>query len=355
MQPSSSCSSIMLSLILVFVIVIPRGMRSADAAGAMFTNPTVPSPADTPDPGVAFDAVSGLFFAVTTTGNAPEGCFEMRSSTLAAPLAAWSFEGVIFPPAALPLWIDPGNPSCWAPELHNVSGGWRLYFVGRQRNGLLSVGVATADDVRGPFVDSGAPLVQGSGKNPQGQIDPTLSTDDNGDLYLIWKTDGNADGEPTPIRAARLTPNATALADPIDWHTSQLITNDLPWEGPIVEAPWLFRRGGTYYLFYSGNGYGLASYAVGVARASALLGPYEKFGPPILASNAVFPGPGHCSVVQIGGNFTAMVYHAHSDPSSKRHMMLDVVVWASDGQGGEWPRVGNSTPGIGPQTLPWGA
>ncbi len=36
---------------------------------------------------------------------------------------------------------------------------------------------------------------------------------------------------------------------------TQLITNTLSWEGPLVEAPWLIHVNGTYYLFYSANGY----------------------------------------------------------------------------------------------------
>ena len=330
---------------------------ASSAAVPLFTNPVVPDPADTPDPGVAFDPASGRFFAATTTGNAPEGCFELRSSSIASPLAEWALHGVIFPPSALPAWIDPANPSCWAPELHNVSGGWRLVFVGRQRNGLLSVGVASADSPLGPFTDSGAPLVQGGGAQPQGQIDPTIAADASGALFLVWKTDGNADGRPTPIRAARLAPNASALAPGAgDWTQTQLITNDLPWEGRIVEAPWVVRRGGAFFLFYSGNGYGAGSYAVGVARSASLLGPYEKRGAPILktAPSNAFPGPGHCSVVAVG-NFTAIVYHAHSDASSKRHLMLDVLAWRGDGKGGEWPEMasGLPQPGEGPQPLPW--
>ena len=46
--------------------------------------------------------------------------------------------------------------------------------------------------------------------------------------YLIWKTDGNADGLHTPLRIHALSPNGTTLAPKMgDWHTTQLITNDL--------------------------------------------------------------------------------------------------------------------------------
>ena len=46
-----------------------------------------------------------------------------------------------------------------------------------------------------------------------------------------------------------------------------LISNDQPWEGPVVEAPFMWMQDGKYYLFYSGNGYVTPEYAVGYAVA----------------------------------------------------------------------------------------
>ena len=328
---------------------------TADSAGT-FTNAVVPDPADTPDPGLAYDNETSLWYAATTGGSPGTGCFEVRSSP---DLATWKLKGMLFPPNAFPTWIDPNNPDCWAPEMHFVYGEWRVVFVGRHRNGLLSIGIGTSTTgrVEGPYADSGEPLVQGGGSNPQGQIDPTITHNDTGAAWVLWKTDGNADGLPTPIRAAPLAPSGTALL-PFQWEKTQLITNDLSWEGPLVEAPWVVKRGGVYFLFYSGNGYGGVSYAVGVARSDVLLGPYEKLGAPILATapgaNPVFPGPGHCSVATTLNNNTAIVYHAHSDATSKRHIMLDELTWVSDGKGGEWPLMasGKPQPGVGPQKIP---
>lgn len=48
-----------------------------------------------------------------------------------------------------------------------------------------------------------------------------------------------------------------------------VISNDQPWEGPVVEAPFLWQQHGKYYLFYSGNGYVTPEYAVGYAVADA--------------------------------------------------------------------------------------
>ena len=140
------------------------------ARAATYTNPVIAA-SDTPDPGVAWDAASSRWFAATTTGNAPS-CFSLHSSATLGD--DWVDEGHLF--AAPPAWMRQDAPSCWAPELHLVDGRWVAVFVGRTADtGLLSVGVAwsTTASPRGPWVDSGAPLVTDSGADAQGQIDPT--------------------------------------------------------------------------------------------------------------------------------------------------------------------------------------
>ena len=51
-----------------------------------------------------------------------------------------------------------------------------------------------------------------------------------------------------------------------------VIQNDQPWEGLVVEAPFMWTHAGKYYLFYSGNGYTSPEYAVGYAVADSVTG-----------------------------------------------------------------------------------
>ena len=51
-----------------------------------------------------------------------------------------------------------------------------------------------------------------------------------------------------------------------------LFRNDKSWEGTVVEAPFMWKHGGKYYIFYSGNGYGSADYAIGYAVSTAIGG-----------------------------------------------------------------------------------
>jgi arabinan endo-1,5-alpha-L-arabinosidase len=49
-----------------------------------------------------------------------------------------------------------------------------------------------------------------------------------------------------------------------------------------VSSVRLVKQGGKYVLFYSGNM--MASYAIGIASATSVSGPYTKLGDPILHS-----------------------------------------------------------------------
>lgn len=51
-----------------------------------------------------------------------------------------------------------------------------------------------------------------------------------------------------------------------------LFRNDQAWEGGVVEAPFLWKHSGRYYLFYSGNGFGTGQYAIGYAVSDAVAG-----------------------------------------------------------------------------------
>jgi len=123
----------------------------------------------------------------------------------------------------------------------------------------------------------------------------------------------------------------------------ELIRNDpRSWEGHVVEGAFILRRGNWYYLFYSGNACcgRKCDYALGVARSSNLLGPYEKYAAnPILAENETWQCPGHGSIVTDTEGRDFLMYHAYSKSESAffigREALLDRVVWGADG----WPKI----------------
>lgn len=328
---------------------------AAHAHAVTFTNPLVANES-LPDPG-ALRLADGRIVVATTGGCGKGGALPIHVSS---DLVAWHSSGCIFPDVKKHPW---GKSDFWAPEVHLIPGtddGFRAYYTARGADGVLAIGCATATSATGPFHDVGAPLVHNSS---MGNIDATFFADTSAadgsvTLYLVWKTDGNAVGKPTPINLARLDATGTVVEG--QW-VQNLIHNTLPWEGPITEGPWIVRRPGDsyYYLFYSGNI--MANYAVGVARALSVAGPYEKLGAPILADTLkdgdAFMGPGHCSVLQTDDGGWAILYHAwrnHGKPvnfGDPRYLMMDAVTWdASSG----WPSVhgGSGKPSSSPQPVP---
>jgi beta-xylosidase len=175
-----------------------------------------------------------------------------------------------------------------------------------------------------------------------GMIDATFFKDTAGVPYLVWKADGNAVGQPTPIYGQQLAADGLSLVGT----RSTLMSNNLAWEGGVVEAPWVVARGGYYYLFYSGNAYYNSTYAVGVARATSPLGPYTKLASPILKTGGGWVGPGHNSVVTGPGGDTYMVYHAWNSAHTARVMLVDAITWPNG-----WPAV-PSAPSAGSRPMP---
>lgn len=214
----------------------------------------------------------------------------------------------------------------WAPEFARRGGRVLVYYAAKARSGRRCLAVASAPTVRGPYRDHGPFLC-----SETGEIDPLPVRDEQGADWLVWKRDGNSQGLPTPILAAPLAPGGLSLAAP----PRELFRADAPWEGGIVEAPALVRRAGMFYLVYSaGRCCGRrCNYATGVARAPALLGPWEKRPAPILTGGQGVRCPGHAGVARGPDGRPVLAYHAyvHGDPSNRQLLMaplrFDVEGW----------------------------
>ena len=308
--------------LVLFAAIFPLG-----AAESLYRNPVVPG--DYPDPSVI--RVGKEYWATATSSEWGPQFPLLRSRDL----VNWELVGSVF--QKRPEW---SVANYWAPEIAEHEGRYYIYYVGRKKGGPLAVGVATADKPQGPYTDHGFMVAQ-----PAGSIDAVPFDDENGDRYLIWKEDGNSRKEPTIIWAQKLTPDGTKLMGAM----KELIRNDAPWEGAVVEGPFIVRRDKWFYLFYSGSGCCGAgcNYALGVARSRSLLGPYEKCpSNPILPGNDEWKCPGHGSIVQDDKGRYFLMYHAYSTKDhvfTGRQALLDEVKFVPDG----WPTING---GKGPST-----
>ncbi|MBK7863055.1 MAG: family 43 glycosylhydrolase [Archangiaceae bacterium] len=249
--------------------------------GALFANSVLD--VSCPDPGVMRD-VDGGYVMVCTSGGPG---YPIRTSP---DLVRWTSRGTVFTAATKPAWA---TGDFWAPEMHRVGNNrYVLYFSARHTDNSLAIGAATATTPLGPWTAKATPLVK---EAYPGVIDVHQFTGPDGRLWLLWKRDGNAVNGPTPIRIQQLAADGVTKMGAV----TDLIDHDQTWEGKLVEAPWMIFEGGFYYLFYSANNYGNATYAIGVARSTSPTGPFTKSPDnPVLFSKGDWAGPGHGSVVR---------------------------------------------------------
>lgn len=187
-----------------------------------YINP-VQAQRDSPDPGVLY--YDGAYYAVTT-GGWDDHQFPIWKSTTGT---NFTQVGWVFPKA--PSWTI----CCdfWAPELHIINGKFLVYYTSRDQSRKLCIGSAISDNVLGPYVDRGSPLVTNAS---EGVIDATVLKDGNNN-YIVYKVDGNAHGHPTEFWAALLDPTGMGIrSSPI-----LLMKNDQAWEHGIIEGQWFVK------------------------------------------------------------------------------------------------------------------
>ena len=204
---------------------------------------------------------------------------------------------------SLPRWAQAGLT--WAPEVTGERGQYRLYFTARlKRSRKQVIGVAVSSQPQGPVVATRQPLIRMLELG--GAIDPAVLSAPDGRQYVYWKNDGNAVGQPTYLWGAELAPGGLTLAgDPV-----VLLAATESWEHQLIEAPQVVEHQGTYHLLYSCADFFNESYAIGHARGSSPLGPFEKTcDAPILSSYGQVAGPGHSHAFRTPTGEWQLAYH----------------------------------------------
>lgn len=205
----------------------------------------------------------------------------------------------------LPHWATGG--ATWAPDVHQVAGGWALYFTSLLRGvapGTHCIGAAFSSSPTGPFVATDHPFI--CQLDHRGSIDARVFVD-GGHLVMLWKSEDNANPHvpgpdqngQTGIYAQDLSADGRTLLG----QAVKILGPTQSWEGSIVEAPDMIEAWGTYWLFFSGNWYYSSSYGIGVAACQTPFGPCADVNPaPFLGSNLQGSGPGEESLFVDGAD-----------------------------------------------------
>jgi beta-xylosidase len=236
-------------------------------------------------------------------------------------------------------WAKPGFT--WAPEVLQLGSRYLLYYTASdKRKNAQCIGVASAADPLGPFVDSNAePIV--CQLDLGGSIDASPFRDADGKLYLYFKNDGNRVHARTSLWAQPLAADGLSVTgQPVE-----LLKDDQGWEERVVEAPTMVRSPAGYELFFSGGFFGwnpeeggLSPYAMGYATCAGPLGPCTPAKDnPLLHSFSdreagCLSGPGHQSIFTVGQR-TFMSFHAWAANSGcrkaddKRYLYVAPIFW----------------------------
>ena len=308
--------------ILTATLFVPQFLQFSLAQTVTNRQPVLDMSA--PDPTV-IRAEDGTFYLYATE--------DMRNVPIfhSANLVDWKLVGTAFTDNSRPKWLPKGG--IWAPDIQRVGGKYHLYYAKSVWGGEwdAGIGVAVSNSPAGPFVDRGC-MFTSKQIGIQNCIDP-FYIEDGGKKYLFF---GSFHG----IYGVELT------ADGL--HVKQ---GAKPREvaGTFMEATYIRRRGGYYYLFGSTGTCcegARSTYRITIGRSKSLFGPYvDKSGRRLLDNhyNILLDkddsvlGPGHNAglITDDAGN-DYMFYHGFkaSDPDAGRVVWLSRIVWA-DG----WPSV----------------
>ncbi|MFC2370405.1 galactose-1-epimerase [Segatella oris] len=306
--------------ILTATLFVPQFLQFSLAQTVTNRQPVIDMSA--PDPTV-IRAEDGTFYLYATE--------DMRNVPIfhSANLVDWKLVGTAFIDNSRPKWLPKGG--IWAPDIQRVGGKYHLYYAKSVWGGEwdAGIGVAVSNSPAGPFVDRGC-MFTSKQIGIQNCIDP-FYIEDGGEKYLFF---GSFHG----IYGVELT------ADGL--HVKQ---GAKPREvaGTFMEATYIRRRGGYYYLFGSTGTCcegARSTYRITIGRSKSLFGPYvDKAGQRLLDNhyNILLDkddsvlGPGHNAglITDDAGN-DYMFYHGFkaSDPDAGRAVWLSRIVWA-DG----WP------------------
>lgn len=256
--------------------------------------------------------IDGTFYCYATTDGWGQGL-----STSGTPVVwkskdflNWSFQGSTFPPDF--------DAKYWAPSspVHKA-GRWYSYPT---LDGKITAVVA--DSLEGPFLaPDGRHITRQNGWQPfpieqKSSIDAEVFVDEDGPAYMVWSR-----RRMVKLKPDLLTPDGPQITIPTK-------------RDGYSEGPFLFKRQGIYYYFYTLGGGENYQYAYMMSRQSPL-GPWEAPANDIVATSDLqqgIYGPGHGCVLQPHGSRQwYFIYLEYGRGGTNRQIYADKLNFNADG------------------------
>lgn len=229
-------------------------------------------------------------------------------------------------------WSSYGATEAWAPDISYQGGKYLMYYsVSTFGSNKSAIGLAgSATGLPGSWTDQGI-VYSSSASDDYNAIDPNLFVDDNGTWWLSFGSWW------TGLKMIQINP---ATGKQLAGNTTRHSLASRPTGTKAVEAPFVVKRGGFYYLFASydtccaGTG---STYKVKVGRATSVTGPYHdkngvpllnNGGTPVLESHGRYIGPGGQSIMK-DADGDLIVYHYYDGNDNGRPKLgINLLNWS---------------------------
>ncbi len=240
-------------------------------------------------------------------------------------------------------WTDHGSPmslatfswasaDAWAGQVVNRNGKFYWYVpVTNRSTGRMAIGVGVSTSPTGPFSDAiGRPLVE------NGEIDPTVFIDDNGQAYLYW---GNPNLWYVRLNTDMISYSGSATQIPLTTAGFGTRTGNASRPTLYEEGPWVYKRNGLYYNVFAAK---CCSEFIGYSTAPSPTGPWTYRGTVMPTQGSSFTN--HAGVIDFNGS-SYFFYHNGALPGGGGYTRSVAVEKFSYNADGTIPTINMTTAG----------
>jgi arabinoxylan arabinofuranohydrolase len=224
------------------------------------------------------------------------------------------------------------SANAWAGQVINRNGKFYWYVpVTNRATGRMAIGVGVSSSPTGPFTDAiGRPLVE------NGEIDPTVFLDDNGQAYLYW---GNPNLWYVKLNTDMISYSGNATQIPLTTAGFGTRTGNASRPTLYEEGPWVYKRNGLYYNVFAAQ---CCSEFIGYSTAPGPTGPWTYRGIVMPTQGSSFTN--HPGVIDFNGS-SYFFYHNGALPGGGGYTRSVAVEKFSYNADGTIPRITMSTTG----------
>jgi hypothetical protein len=242
-------------------------------------------------------------------------------------------------------WTDHGSPlslksfswakkDAWAGQCIFRNGKFYWYVPMNHQSMGMSIGVAVSPSPYGPFEDAlGKPLVHSG----NGDIDPTVFIDDDGQAYLYW---GNPYLKYVKLNEDMISYSGEVITVPLNAEGfSRRVKDADKRPSAYEEGPWLYKRKNLYYLAYPAGG---VPEHLAYSTGPTAIGPWKYMDTimPVIKKGGAFTN--HPGIIDYKGK-SYLFYHNGALPGGggfDRSVCVEAFTYNADGS---IPRIAATT------------